>query len=146
MTPALRDPLAPERPARSSITLAPGTLTRGQVVTLLVGVGLALLRHHGAGTPHGPVHPAHVSVDGEGRPQLASVRPPPRWTAHDDWVGLLRFGRAMGRPGQSSQLSWWSAGRREGVELLRWLLDWADPEPLPLTGPWSQLCWRAENA
>lgn len=115
----------------SELSARPGTLSRGAVVTLLVGIGLELRGLHQAGEAFGPVHPAHVLVDAQGRPSLAAVTAPFGWTAHDDWVGLLRFGRAMGRPDQTGQLSWWSAGRREGDDLLRWLLEWATPEPLP---------------
>jgi hypothetical protein len=114
----------------TTMPVRPRTLRRGEVVTLLVGVGLDLQRRHDAGRVFGPVHPAHVRVDAHGRPQLASVEPPADWTPHDDWVGLLRFGRLMGRADETSELSWWSAGRREGTDLLRWLLEWADPEPL----------------
>jgi hypothetical protein len=118
--------------ATTAAVIGPGALSRGQVTTLLVGIGLDLLREHSAGGVFGPIHPAHVWVDARGRPGLRpGVVPPPGWTPHDDWVGLLRFGRAMGRPDQTGALSWWAVGRLEGTELLRWLLDWADPEPLP---------------
>ncbi|MFL6287193.1 MAG: hypothetical protein ACJ73L_02250 [Actinomycetes bacterium] len=106
-------------------------LTRGQVVTLLVGIGVDLRRRHAAGIAFGPVHPSHVTVDDAGRPSLRDAVAPPGWTPHDDWVGLLRFGRFMGRTDESAELSWWSTGQLDDVELLRWLMNWATPEPLP---------------
>jgi hypothetical protein len=115
--------------------LRPATLTRGQVVTVLVGLGLDLCERHATGTAFGPVHPAHVRIGPDGRPVLArGIEPPPGWTPHDDWVGLLRFGRAMGRPQEAGVLSWWSAGRLEGTALLRWLVQWAEPVPLDRDG------------
>ncbi|MFL6179677.1 MAG: hypothetical protein ACJ74E_07495 [Actinomycetes bacterium] len=109
-------------------------LTRGQVVTLLVGIGVDLRRRHAAGTAFGPVHPSHVTVDDAGRPSLRDAVAPPGWTPHDDWVGLLRFGRFMGRTDESAELSWWSTGQLDDVELLRWLMNWAKAEPLPRLG------------
>lgn len=112
--------------------LRPGTLSRGQVITLLVGLGLELCELQAGGEVFGPIHPAHVRIGSDGRPTLRpGVEPPAGWTPHDDWVGLLRFGRAVGRSDQSGELSWWSTGRLEGIDLLRWLLTWADTEPLP---------------
>jgi hypothetical protein len=40
----------------------------------------------------------------------------------------------MGRQDEVAELSWWSAGQLEGVDLLRWLLDWETPEALPGAG------------
>jgi hypothetical protein len=108
-----------------------GSLTRGQVVTLIVGVGIDLRRRHSDGRVFGPIHPSHVSIDATGRPHLLDAAVPFGWTPHDDWVGLLRFGRFMGRADEAGELSWWSTGQLEGGELLRWLLDWAEPETLP---------------
>ncbi len=119
-----------------------GRLSDGQLVTLLVGLGLELLPLHQAGNAYGPIHPAHVSVDARGRPRLADVAPPPAWTPHDDWVALIRLGRFMGASPRAGALSWegvTAAGAvdeasREGVSLLMWLMRWAPPEPLPFQG------------
>ena len=107
-------------------------LSDGQVVTLMVGVGLELARLHTQGRPFGPIHPAHLKVDDIGRPRLRLVGPPAGWTPHDDWAALLRLGRVLGSSERSSVLSLNTAGRREGVDLLRWLVLWAKPEPLPI--------------
>ena len=121
----------PRRNARrQSGRMAPAALDDGQVVTLLVGLGLELLQLHQEGRAYGPVHPAHVRVDDGGRPHLAGVQPPPGWTAHDDWVALLRLGRHLGASAKAQRLSWETAGRREDVDLLRWLLDWSPPSAL----------------
>ncbi|MEO8107562.1 MAG: hypothetical protein ABI720_09600 [Actinomycetes bacterium] len=107
------------------------SLDDGQVVTLLVGLGLELVHLHHGDRAYGPLHPAHVRVDGHGRPHLADVPSPPGWTAHDDWVALLRLGRFVGRSERSGVLSWEDAGQREGRELLQWLMQWDTPKPLP---------------
>jgi hypothetical protein len=106
-------------------------LSDGQVVTLIVGVGLELVHRHRDGGVHGPVHPAHVRLDRAGRPHLVEVAAPPGWTPHDDWVSLLRLGRHVGSSARAGVLSWEEAGTLEGTELLRWLLAWAAPAPLP---------------
>jgi len=110
--------------------MAPDALDDGQVVTLLVGLGLELVQIHRGDRAYGPVHPVHVRVDDRGRPHLVDVPPPAGWTPHDDWVGLLRLGRHLGGSVKAQTLSWESAGRREGVDLLRWLLQWSTPEAL----------------
>jgi hypothetical protein len=107
-------------------------LSDGQVVTLTVGLGLDLVPLHAQGRSFGPIHPAHVRMDETGRPHLRPVVTPAGWTPHDDWAALLRLGRVMGCSERSSALSIDTAGRREGVELLRWLVQWANPEPLPM--------------
>jgi hypothetical protein len=107
------------------------SLSEGQVVTLLVGLGLALVERHRRGLAYGPVHPAHVRVGADGRPHLAEVVAPYGWTPHDDWVSLLRLGRHLGASPRAGTLSWESAGAGEGVDLLHWLMAWAAPEPLP---------------
>lgn len=112
--------------------MTPQTLDDGQVVTLLVGIGLELVQRHRQGHPYGPLHPAHVSVDSCGRPQLAKVLCPPGWTSHDDWVGLIRLGRHLGSSATARTLTWESTGRREGVDLLRWLLGWGEPSALDI--------------
>lgn len=109
-----------------------GRLRDGQLVTLLVGLGLELLAVHRAGRAFGPIHPAHVSVDPVGRPRLADVAAPAAWTLHDDWVALLRLGRHLGASGRAALLSWETVQGVEGVDLLMWLMDWATPQPLPL--------------
>ena len=109
-----------------------GALTDGQVVTILVGLGMVLLELHRRGEAFGPIHPAHVAVAEDGRPFLRPVTTPIGWTAHDDWVGLLRFGRLLGSGPGAFELDWQVAGRREGVDLLRWLMRWARPAPLPI--------------
>lgn len=120
--------------------MVPRALDDGQVTTLLVGLGLELVQIHREGRAYGPVHPAHVTVDARGRPYLAHVQPPPGWTSHDDWVALLRLGRHMGASARAQTLAWESAGHREGVDLLGWLMGWATPEPLPVGGsPTSDL-------
>ena len=109
-----------------------GGLSDGQCVTLMVGVGLELARLHTEGRPFGPIHPAHLTVDERGRPRLRLVSAPVGWTPHDDWAALLRLGRVLGSSERSSVLSLSTAGRREGGDLLRWLVQWATPEPLPI--------------
>jgi len=109
-------------------------LDDGQVVTLLVGLGLELNRVHHEGRAYGPVHPTHVRIDAHGRPHLADVQPPPGWTPHDDWVALIRLGRHLGASARAKTLSWESAGCREGAGLVTWLMGWAAPEPLPVGG------------
>ena len=117
-----------------------GRLRDGQLVTLLVGLGLELLPLHRAGHAYGPIHPAHVSVDSTGRPHLAHVAPPPTWTPHDDWAALIRLGRFVGATPRAGALSWAGVTAAvavdeaggEGVPLLKWLMGWATPEPLPL--------------
>jgi hypothetical protein len=106
-------------------------LTDGQVVTLVGGLGLELLRRHAAGNPYGPIHPAHVRLDEVRRPRLVPVPAPAGWTTHDDWVSLLRLGRLLGRGTWASALTWESIGRRSGHELLLWVLTQRDAEPLP---------------
>ncbi len=118
---------------RHSGRMAPNGLDDGQVVTLLVGLGLELVQIHRGDRAYGPVHPVHVRVDDQGRPHLLDVPPPAGWTSHDDWVGLLRLGRHLGGSARATSLSWESAGRREGVDLLRWLLRWSPPEALDVT-------------
>ncbi len=118
--------------AMRSAVLTRRGLSDGQVVTLLVGLGLDLASLHTEGRPFGPIHPAHVQVDESGRPHLRLVVAPDGWTPHDDWVALLRLGRVMGCSERSSALSIHAAGRRGGADLLRWLVQWAKPEPLPL--------------
>jgi len=107
-------------------------LSDGQLVTLLVGIGLELLPLHEAGHVYGPIHPAHVIVDITGRPSLADVARPPGWAPHDDWVSLLRLGRHLGASTLGRELSWEAAGCLEGVDLLQWLMRWSTPQPLPL--------------
>ncbi len=109
-----------------------GRLRDGQLVTLLVGLGLELLAVHRAGRPFGPIHPAHVSVSPVGRPRLADVAPPAAWTPHDDWVALLRLGRHLGASPRAALLSWETVQGVDGVDLLMWLMQWATPQPLPL--------------
>ena len=109
-----------------------GQLSDGQLVTLLVGLGLELLPLHRAGHAYGPIHPAHVRLDATGRPRLAGVAPPSAWTPHDDWVALLRLGRHLGASTLGRELSWETAGCIEGVDLLQWLMHWSSPQPLPL--------------
>ena len=118
--------------AMRSAVLTQQGLSDGQIVTLLVGLGLDLAVLHTEGRPFGPIHPAHVQVDESGRPHLRLVVAPGEWTPHDDWVALLRLGRVMGCSERSSALSIHTAGRRGGVELLRWLVEWAEPEALPM--------------
>lgn len=111
--------------------MAPAQRLRdGQLVTLMVGLGLDLGQLHAEGRVFGQIHPTHVRVDGRGRPRLIIVGPPSLWTVHDDWVALLRLGRHLGASPRAGELSWPNAGQREGVALLRWLLTWAVPEPL----------------
>lgn len=105
-------------------------LADGQLVTLLVGIGLDLLPLHESGLAYGPIHPAHLRLDSTGRPGLADVAPPPGWTPHDDWVSLLRLGRHFGASHRAGKLCWYSVGGLAGDDLLRWLLRWADPQPL----------------
>lgn len=111
---------------------AAGRLSDGQLVTLLVGLGLGLLRLHQTGHAYGPIHPAHVNVDATGRPHLVHVATPPTWTPHDDWVALLRLGRHLGASTLGRELSWETVGRLDGVDLLQWLMRWSTPQPLPL--------------
>jgi len=111
-----------------------GSLTDGQVVTLLVGLGLELLAVHSEGSVFGPIHPAHVAVGDDGRPALRPVPSPIGWTPHDDWVALLRLGRVVGGAGRSAELSALLVEGHEGVELLRWLIGWSAPEPLSVLG------------
>jgi hypothetical protein len=114
-------------------------LSDGQLVTLLVGVGLDLLPLHRTGHAYGPIHPAHVTVDAVGHPRLADVAPPAAWTPHDDWVALIRFGRFVGDSPRAGTLSWAGVtaaaeaaeADHEGIAVLRWLMGWATPEPLP---------------
>lgn len=106
-------------------------LSDGQLVTLLVGIGLELLPLHEAGHAYGPIHPAHVIVDTTGRPGLADVARPPGWAPHDDWVALLRLGRHLGASTLGRELSWETASCLEGVDLLQWLMRWSTPRPLP---------------
>jgi hypothetical protein len=106
-------------------------LTDGQVVTLIAGLGLDLLRQHGAERVYGPIHPAHVRLDESRRPWLVPVPAPVGWGAHDDWVSLIRLGRMLGRDTWASALTWETAGRRTGHDLLQWVLTQRDPEPLP---------------
>jgi hypothetical protein len=114
----------------SWVVRGPG-LTDGQVVTLIAGLGLDLLRRHGAERAYGPIHPAHVRLDERQRPWLVPVPAPAGWRAHDDWVSLLRLGRLLGQDAWASSLTWQTAGRRTGPVLLRWVLTQRDPEPLP---------------
>lgn len=126
-----------------------GRLNDGQLVTLLVGLGLELQQLHAIGRAYGPIHPAHVTVDSSGRPRLADVAAPPGWTPHDDWAALLRLARHVGASERAASLSWVSIAAEMGVhgeggepggargaalsaEILRWLIRWAPPEPLPL--------------
>jgi len=114
--------------------LRAGRLSDGELVTLLVGVGVELLPLHESGHAYGSIHPAHIRPDSTGRPRLVDVVAPAGWTPHDDWVALLRLGRHLGASDRSRVLSWKSVGGLEGVELLQWLMRWSDPEPLPLDG------------
>ncbi|HEX5017480.1 MAG TPA: hypothetical protein VFX15_07840 [Actinomycetes bacterium] len=109
-----------------------GTLSDGQVVTLLIGLGTCLEQIHQRGEVFGPIHPAHVCVGGDGRPELLPVSPPPGWTSHDDWVGLVRLGRSMGAGHRARALRWEAFDGLEGAPLLRRLMTWATPEPLPM--------------
>ncbi|MCZ3386661.1 MAG: hypothetical protein LH630_06785 [Actinomycetia bacterium] len=118
-----------------------GRLNDGQLVTLLVGLGLELRPLHEVGHAYGPIHPAHITVDSSGRPRLADVVPPPGWTPHDDWVALLRLARHVGESERAATLSWVSVAGEMGVraergapggDVLAWLMRWASPQPLPL--------------
>jgi hypothetical protein len=118
---------------------ASGRLGDGQLVTLLVGLGLELIPLHRAGYAYGPIHPAHVTVDAAGHPRLADVAHPVAWMPHDDWVALIRLGRFVGSSARAGVLSWAGVtaavgvteADQEGTAVLRWLMGWATPEPLP---------------
>lgn len=115
----------------SWVVRGPG-LTDGQVVTLVVGLGLDLLHRHAEKHAYGPIHPAHVRLDERRRPWLVPVPATSGWGAHDDWVSLIRLGRMLGRDTWASALTWETAGRRTGHELLQWVLRQRDAEPLPV--------------
>jgi hypothetical protein len=125
------------RPDGHSVGMWSRRLTDGELVTLLVGLGLELAARHRGGAVHGPLHPTHVRVHPDGRPVLLAVAPPPGWTPHDDWVALLRLGRHLGASDRASELAWTRAAAGEDAELLRWLLAWAVPQPLLPAGDWD---------
>jgi hypothetical protein len=106
-------------------------LTDGQVVTLVVGLGIELLRCHEAERPYGPIHPTHVRLDAARRPRLVDVPETPGWTTRDDWAALLRLGRVVAAGPWGTALSLETAGGREGRGLLRWVAAGPPAQPLP---------------
>lgn len=106
-------------------------------MTVLVGVGLALLRAHREGRSHGPLNPGDVVVDVHGRPGLPPCSPVPGWGRGDDTRAWLRL--AAGLAGPQSTLrrlvaGWVRDGGRRLEEMLPELLTVAQPEPLTTAG------------
>ena len=58
--------------AMRSAVLTRRGLSDGQVVTLMVGLGLDLVALHTEGRPFGPIHPAHRSGGREWAPSSAA--------------------------------------------------------------------------
>ena len=75
--------------------LAAGTMSAGQIVTAIVGVGLCLETVHRCGEFVGWLHPRSVSIDPRGRPTVVSSEVPPGWGVPDDVTALLRLGVAL---------------------------------------------------
>lgn len=118
--------------------LGPAPLTEGQAVTVLVAVGLDLVRRQHAGLGAGRLHPADVLVDAEGRPRLAP-RPPSRQLSDDDErQALLRLAWSLAPPASALRAAvvTWSRGTdRSLADLVPALLEVAEPEPLAARTP-----------
>ena len=114
-------------------------LSDGQLVTLLIGIGLELSWLHAAGRPFGPVHPTHITIDARGRPGLHHTTAGSGGAIVDDTHHLLRLGAALGSESgavatacrdrdQSGALE----QRIQGMQpLMLWLLALVPPAPLP---------------
>jgi len=114
-----------------------GGLTDGQLVTLLVGIGLTLIEVHAAGKCHGSLHPFHVELDERGRPMLRPSDAPDGWAQRDDVLAVLRLGTALARPegSMATELRAYASGGELALDhVVPWLLDLADPVPLPTCG------------
>lgn len=117
-------------------------LSDGQIVTLLVGVSMALSDMHAKGRCHGSLHPVHVELDHDGRPLLRSAQAPDGWTSQDDVLAVLRLGTSLCSEGGNLAESLRGYARdhlgTEGLSvraILPWLLKLAPPKPLLVPGP-----------
>ena len=113
--------------------VGPSGLSDAQLVTLLVGLALALLDVHADRNCHGAVHPAHIDLDGAGRPILLRSPAPSGWTPRDDVVALLRLGTSLASAGStlSEQLRTCAAATDLSLTtLIPWLLNLGEPAPL----------------
>ena len=114
-----------------------GGLTDGQLVTLLVGIGLTLIEVHATRRCHGSLHPFHVELDERGRPMLRPSHAPDGWAQRDDVLAVLRLGTSLVRPDGSmaTQLrAYASDGELSLDQVMPWLLRLAEPVPLPICG------------
>lgn len=113
--------------------LGTSPLTEGQAVTVLIGVGLALLRAHRDGCCHGPLRPGDVLVDPQGRPGLRPFQSAPGWGPADDRDAWLRLAASLSDP-RSRLRAVVSAWARDGAarlpDLLVSLPAIARPEPI----------------
>ena len=108
-------------------------LSDGQVVTLLVALGLEVLHHARRGACAGSIHPAHVDLDRSGRPCLRPSDPPPGWQPADDVMALLRLGVALADARGTLVESLRDRAVRGDQTLpavLPWLMTLAAPKPL----------------
>lgn len=117
-------------------------LTDGQVVTLLVGLGLQLAVLHRRGQFYGSLHPAHVECSSHGRPMLRLMAQPDGQSVRDDVLALLRLGAALGGAGGVVAKACRERVRQESVtreaadlaSVMRWLLTLAPAQPLARPG------------
>ncbi len=114
-----------------------GGLTDGQLVTLLVGIGLTLVDVHSAGKCHGNMHPVHVELDKHGRPMLRASSAPEGWARRDDVLAMLRLGTSLARQDGSigaALRGYAASGELALDQVVPWLLRLAEPAPLPTNG------------
>ena len=112
-----------------------GELADGQLVTLLVGIALALVEVHEAGRCHGSLHPVHVELDERGRPLLRTSKAPDGWAQRDDVLAVLRLGTSLARPEgalATALRGYATNGELQLTKVVPWLLTLAVPVPLPL--------------
>jgi hypothetical protein len=112
-----------------------GGMSRGQVVTVLVGLALCLHELHAARLLAGPFQPRDIVIDGVGRPGLLPAAHPVDWSRSQDVTALLRFGASLtpADPELAKLLRLRAASPRTSTsELAHWLLGLAAPEPLLL--------------
>lgn len=118
----------------------------GELVTLLVGVGLELAELHRAGRSHGALHPVHIECDSSGRPRLRPMGRSAGDGPQGDVLALLRLGAALGGEGSRVAAACRTDlyERRQAVchrslqEVVSWLLTLAAARPLERLRSWDR--------
>jgi hypothetical protein len=110
-----------------------GSLSPGQVVTLLVGIGIQLHQLHRLGRRIGWLQPRHILLGSDGCPRIEPGSTAVGWDERDDVVALLRLGMSLA--GGTGELAARLRERSQQADdnladVVRWLVRVAPPAPL----------------